>query len=108
MWLEEKGSVLMNYFSHNIKLLRKWYKLTLKDFEKIVKKSYRTISRWEAGLYDPADEDIHLICEHFGLTTIVYISKYLGHSSTKETLDTYAHFFPNESDVVAGIIDRIL
>ena len=40
--------------------------------------------------------------------TIVYISKYLGHSSTKETLDTYAHFFPNESDVVAGIIDRIL
>ena len=58
----------MNYFSHNIKLLRKWYKLTLKDFEKIVKKSYRTVSRWEDGRYEPADKDIQLICEHFGLT----------------------------------------
>ena len=58
----------MNYFSHNLKLLRKWYKLTLKDFEKIVKKSYRTVSRWEAGYFEPADEDIHVICEHFGLT----------------------------------------
>ena len=40
--------------------------------------------------------------------TIVFISKYLGHSSTKETLDTYAHFFPNESDVVAGMLDNLI
>lgn len=37
--------------------------------------------------------------------TIIYISKYLGHSSTKETLDTYAHFFPNESDRMAEVIN---
>lgn len=40
--------------------------------------------------------------------TIVYISKYLGHSSTKETLDTYSHFFPNESDFIAGKMDELL
>lgn len=40
--------------------------------------------------------------------TIVYISKYLGHSSTKETLDTYAHFFPNERDLMADVINRFL
>ena len=40
--------------------------------------------------------------------TIVYISKYLGHSSTKETLDTYSHFFPNESEMVASKMDSFL
>lgn len=40
--------------------------------------------------------------------TVVYISKYLGHASTKETLDTYAHFFPNEADKMAGIINAII
>lgn len=40
--------------------------------------------------------------------TIVYISKYLGHSSTKETLDTYSHFFPNESDFVADKMNNLL
>ena len=45
---------------------------------------------------------------HSGKLSVVFISKYLGHSSVKETLDTYAHFFPNETDIVAGVMDDIL
>ena len=33
--------------------------------------------------------------------TIVAVSKRLGHSSTKETLDTYAHLFPTEAEALA-------
>lgn len=40
--------------------------------------------------------------------TIVYVSKYLGHSSVKETLDTYSHFMPNESETIANAMDDIL
>ena len=40
--------------------------------------------------------------------TIVYVSKYLGHSSVKETLDTYSHFMPNESEVIASAMNDIL
>lgn len=45
---------------------------------------------------------------HSGKLSVVFISKYLGHSSVKETLDTYAHFFPNETDIVAAEMDKIL
>ena len=45
---------------------------------------------------------------HSGKLSVVFISKYLGHSSVKETLDTYAHFFPSETDVVAEVMDGIL
>lgn len=40
--------------------------------------------------------------------TIVYVSKYLGHSSVKETLDTYSHFMPSEADRMADQMDAIL
>ena len=40
--------------------------------------------------------------------TIVAISKRLGHASTKETLDTYAHLFPSEADLLAKAFDDIL
>lgn len=45
---------------------------------------------------------------HSGKLSVVFISKYLGHSSVKETLDTYSHFFPNETDIVAAEMDKIL
>lgn len=45
---------------------------------------------------------------HSGKLSVVFISKYLGHSSVKETLDTYSHFFPNETDVVAEEMDKLL
>ena len=37
--------------------------------------------------------------------TTVY--KYLGHASTKETLDTYAHMFPNNLGDVKNTIDNL-
>lgn len=40
--------------------------------------------------------------------TVTFISKFLGHSSTKETLDTYAHFFPNETDAMADRMNKLL
>lgn len=40
---------------------------------------------------------------HNGVSVLI-VSKHLRHSSTKETLDTYAHIFPNETE---GLIDRI-
>lgn len=35
------------------------------------------------------------------------VSKYLGHTSTKETLDTYAHMFPNNLENVKNTIDNL-
>ena len=35
------------------------------------------------------------------------VSKYLGHASTKETLDTYAHMFPNNLGDVKNTIDNL-
>ena len=35
------------------------------------------------------------------------VSKYLGHASTKETLDTYAHMFPNNLTDVKKAIDNL-
>lgn len=32
------------------------------------------------------------------------VSKYLRHSSTQQTLDTYSHLFPN---ITNGIMDKI-
>jgi len=38
---------------------------------------------------------------------ITTVSKYLGHSSTKETLDTYAHMFPNNLVDVKSAMDNM-
>ena len=38
---------------------------------------------------------------------VTTVSKYLGHASTKETLDTYAHMFPQNLDDVKNIMDNL-
>lgn len=38
---------------------------------------------------------------------VTTVSKYLGHASTKEKLDTYAHMFPNNLTNVKNIIDNL-
>ena len=38
---------------------------------------------------------------------ITTVSKYLGHASTKETLDTYAHMFPNNLTDVKNTMDNL-
>lgn len=38
---------------------------------------------------------------------VVLVSRYLGHSSIKETLDTYSHFFGNQLDEIALKINNI-
>ena len=35
------------------------------------------------------------------------VSKYLGHASIKETLDTYAHMFPNNLVNAKNAIDKL-
>lgn len=38
---------------------------------------------------------------------VTTVSKYLGHASTKETLDTYAHMFPNNLGDVKNAMDNM-
>ena len=38
---------------------------------------------------------------------VTTVSKYLGHASTKETLDTYAHMFQNNLTNVKNTIDNL-
>ena len=38
---------------------------------------------------------------------VTTVSKYLGHASTKETLDTYAHMFPNNLTDVKNTMDNL-
>lgn len=38
---------------------------------------------------------------------VTTVSKYLGHASTKETLDTYAHMFPNNLTNVKNTMDNL-
>ena len=38
---------------------------------------------------------------------VTTVSKYLGHASTKETLDTYAQIFPNNLSDVKNTIDNL-
>ena len=38
---------------------------------------------------------------------VTTVSKYLGHTSTKETLDTYAHMFPNNLTDVKNTMDNL-
>lgn len=38
---------------------------------------------------------------------VTTVSKYLGHASTKETLDTYVHMFPNNLTNVKNTIDNL-
>ena len=55
--------------------------------------------------------DLRHSCASFLISkgfSIVAISKRLGHASTKETLDTYAHLFPTEADLLAKAFNDIL
>lgn len=38
---------------------------------------------------------------------VITVSKYLGHASTKETLDTYAHMFPHNLDDIKNDMDNL-
>lgn len=40
-------------------------------------------------------------------TSIVAVSHHLGHKSTKETLDTYAHFLPNDQTVILNNLSKV-
>ena len=40
-------------------------------------------------------------------TSIVAVSHHLGHKSTKETLDTYAHFLPNDQTVILNNLSAV-
>lgn len=47
------------------------------------------------------------IVNSLSIKPITTVSKYLGHASTKETLDTYAHMFPNNLTNVKNTIDNL-
>lgn len=55
----------------------------------------------ESGLKEIRIHDLRHSCASLLISkgfSIVAVSKRLGHSSTKETLDTYAHLFPSEAE----------
>lgn len=43
---------------------------------------------------------------HKGVS-IVAVSRHLGHSSTKQTLDTYSHLLPDDSEIIRGRLDEL-
>ena len=51
-----------------------------------------------------AEETLNLVAKQW--CTLEDIMK-LGHASTKETLDTYAHMFPNNLGDVKNTIDNL-
>ena len=59
----------------------------------------------ESGVKDIRIHDLRHSCASLLISkgfTIVAVSKRLGHSSIKETLDTYAHLFPSEAEILAN------
>lgn len=43
---------------------------------------------------------------HKGVS-IVAVSRHLGHSSTKQTLDTYSHLLPDDSEIIRSRLDEL-
>lgn len=58
----------MNYFSCNLKTLRKEKKLSQPELAKAINVSKGMISFWENGIYEPTASNIIKIAEFFGIT----------------------------------------
>ena len=70
----------------------------------------KTKNAFKAGVKDIRIHDFRHSCASLLINTgqpVTTVSKYLGHASTKETLDTYAHMFPNNLTNVKNTIDNL-
>lgn len=67
-----------NYFSDNIKYLRKVYKIKQNEFAKIFGKTQSTISMWESGERDATLGDVIEISNYFKIEGIDLITKDLS------------------------------
>lgn len=56
-----------NYFGHNLKYLRKCYRLSQQQAGEIVGKTYSAVSLWERELREPSNDDVQGYCAYFGL-----------------------------------------
>lgn len=59
---------MKNYFSTNLKLIRKSYHLTQDQLGHIIGKTYSAISLYERDLRSPTTEDILTLSEHFAIS----------------------------------------
>lgn len=64
----------MNFFSKNLKYLRKAAELTQNDLAKEVSKQNTSISNWEKGNSIPSIEDIILLSKYFNVRLDLFIT----------------------------------
>lgn len=74
----------MNYFSSNLKYLRKVKSLTLADIGDYIKRRGNTVGNWEKGHFEPSISELELIAQFFNLT----IEQLLYVDLKKEAYDT--------------------
>lgn len=56
-----------NYFSYNLRFLRKAYNLSQEALGNVIGRSGDAISNWEREKREPSNKDIQGLCKHFGL-----------------------------------------
>lgn len=62
------SNVMKNYFSENLRYLRKQYKMTQEQLGSALGISNSAISCWERGTREPAFKEVATVCNYFGLT----------------------------------------
>lgn len=67
MGRETKAMTYKNYFSSNIKYLRKIHNLTQKQLAERLHKTPNAVSNWEQGIRSPIVADIISICNYFSI-----------------------------------------
>ena len=59
---------MKNYFSENLRYLRKQYKMTQAELGKALGVSNSAVSCWERETREPAFKEVATVCKYFGLT----------------------------------------
>lgn len=59
---------MKNYFSENLRYLRKQYKMTQTELGKALGVSNSAVSCWERETREPAFKEVATVCKYFGLT----------------------------------------
>lgn len=69
---------IMNYFSNNLRYLRKLNGLTQDELAIVLGKSRKTISAWELGTRSPIVNDLVLVSNHFKVDIVDLFDKDLA------------------------------
>lgn len=104
----------MNYFSSNVRYLRKKNKMTQTDLAKMVNKTTTTVSRWESGQRDPTVDDVMLLSRFFDVDMFdlcavdLRIQDITGKGTFSERemelIAAFRQLQPNEQSVIYSMI----